>query len=208
MIYLATALGAYLLGSIPWGWIIGRIKGVDLRREGSGSTGATNALRVLGKPWGYTVFVLDALKGGLAVAGAFALARQTPGFEAHAVWLGVVAAISAVVGHSYPVWLGFQGGKGIATSAGVMIALFHPAVFLSGLGVWLILFKATRYVSVASLGAAVALPTSAAIVWALGDGDAPRTGIALAMCVVAVWRHRSNIARLLAGTEKRFEKKP
>jgi glycerol-3-phosphate acyltransferase PlsY len=208
MIYFATALGAYLLGSIPWGWLAGRLKGVDLRREGSGSTGATNALRVLGKPWGYTVFALDAFKGWLAVAGASALAGKLPGWESHAVWLGVVAAICAVVGHSYPVWLRFQGGKGIATSAGVMIALFHPAVFLSGLAVWLVLFKSTRYVSVASLGAAVALPTSAAILWSLGDGDAPRTGIALAMCLVAVWRHRSNIARLLAGTEKRFEKKP
>lgn len=209
MLYLASALVAYFLGSIPWGYLAGKLKGVDLHKEGSGSTGATNALRVLGKPWGYTVFALDALKGSLAVIAAFQIsARIFAATPAETISAGVVAAIFAMIGHSYPVWLKFQGGKGIATSAGIMLALFPWPVFASGLFVWLVLFYSTRFVSVASLGAAVALPTSSAVMWWLGDCDAIRTSIAAAMCVLAVWRHKSNISRLMAGTEKRFEKKP
>jgi glycerol-3-phosphate acyltransferase PlsY len=209
MLYLASALVAYFLGSIPWGYLAGKLNGVDLHKEGSGSTGATNALRVLGKPWGYTVFALDALKGSLAVIAAFQIsARFFAATPPETISAGVVAAIFAVIGHSYPVWLKFQGGKGIATSAGIMLALFPWPVFASGLFVWLVLFYSTRFVSVASLGAAVALPTSSAVMWWLGDCDAIRTSIAAAMCVLAVWRHKSNISRLMAGTEKRFEKKP
>lgn len=209
MLYLASALVAYFLGSIPWGYLAGKLNGVDLHKEGSGSTGATNALRVLGKPWGYTVFALDTLKGSLAVIAAFQISsRFFASTPTETISAGVVAAIFAVIGHSYPVWLKFQGGKGIATSAGIMLALFPWPVFASGLLVWLVLFYSTRYVSVASLGAAVALPTSSAVMWWLGDCDAIRTSIAAAMCVLAVWRHKSNISRLMAGTEKRFEKKP
>ncbi|MFZ9964719.1 MAG: glycerol-3-phosphate 1-O-acyltransferase PlsY [Terrimicrobiaceae bacterium] len=209
MLYLASAFVAYFLGSIPWGYLAGKLNGVDLHKQGSGSTGATNALRVLGKSWGYTVFALDTLKGWLAVMAAFEIAaRFFDSSPNEMITAGVVAAIFAVIGHSYPVWLRFQGGKGIATSAGIMLALFPWPVFASGLAVWLVLFYSTRYVSVASLGAAVALPTSSAVLWWLGDCDAIRTGIAAAMCVLAVWRHKSNISRLMAGTEKRFEKKP
>jgi len=209
MLYLASALVAYFLGSIPWGYLAGKLNGVDLHKEGSGSTGATNALRVLGKPWGYTVFALDTLKGSLAVIAAFQISsRFFASTPTETISAGVVAAIFAVIGHSYPVWLKFQGGKGIATSAGIMLALFPWPVFASGLLIWLVLFYSTRFVSVASLGAAVALPTSSAVMWWLGDCDAIRTSIAAAMCVLAVWRHKSNISRLMAGTEKRFEKKP
>ena len=209
MLYLASALVAYFLGSIPWGYLAGKLNGVDLHKEGSGSTGATNALRVLGKPWGYTVFALDTLKGSLAVIAAFQISsRLFASTPTESIAAGVVAAIFAVIGHSYPVWLKFQGGKGIATSAGIMLALFPWPVFGFGLFVWLVLFYSTRFVSVASLGAAVALPTASAAMWYLGDCDAIRTSIAAAMCVLAVWRHKSNISRLMAGTEKRFEKKP
>lgn len=209
MLYPAAAAVAYFLGSIPWGYLAGWIQGIDLRKEGSGNTGATNALRVLGKKWGYTVFALDALKGWLAVMVAFFIAiRFSQSSQTEIISAGVVAAIFAVIGHSYPVWLRFQGGKGIATSAGIMLALFPWPVFASGLVVWIVLFYSTRFVSIASLGAAVALPTSSAVLWWLGDCDAIRTTIALAMCVLAVWRHKSNISRLVAGTEKRFEKKP
>jgi glycerol-3-phosphate acyltransferase PlsY len=209
MLYLASALVAYFLGSIPWGYLAGKLNGIDLHKEGSGSTGATNALRVLGKPWGYTVFALDTLKGSLAVIAAFQISsRFFASTPTETISTGVVAAIFAVIGHSYPVWLKFQGGKGIATSAGIMLALFPWPVFAFGLFVWLVLFYSTRFVSVASLGAAVALPTASAAMWYLGDCDAIRTSIAAAMCVLAVWRHKSNISRLIAGTEKRFEKKP
>ena len=114
---------------------------MDLRNEGSGSTGATNALRVLGKKWGYAVFALDAFKGWLSVMIGFALAHW--GYhsaELVVINAGVISAIFAVVGHSYPVWLGFKGGKGIASSAGIMLALFPPTVFAFGLFVWLALF--------------------------------------------------------------------
>jgi glycerol-3-phosphate acyltransferase PlsY len=209
MLYLASALVAYFLGSIPWGYLAGKLNGIDLHKEGSGSTGATNTLRVLGKPWGYTVFALDTLKGSLAVIAAFQISsRFFASTPTETISTGVVAAIFAVIGHSYPVWLKFQGGKGIATSAGIMLALFPWPVFAFGLFVWLVLFYSTRFVSVASLGAAVALPTASAAMWYLGDCDAIRTSIAAAMCVLAVWRHKSNISRLMAGTEKRFEKKP
>ena len=207
-LYLIAALQAYLLGSIPWGFLAGRMQGVDLRKEGSGSTGATNALRILGKKWGYTVFALDAFKGWLAVMVAFYIALKFYGApQAIVINSGVLGAIFAMVGHTYPVWLRFQGGKGIATAAGIMLALFPPPVFAFGLLVWLTLFYSTRYVSVASLGAAVALPTGAAGMWALGQGDPLRTSIAGVMCLLAIWRHKTNITRLFAGTEKRFEKK-
>jgi glycerol-3-phosphate acyltransferase PlsY len=207
MIYPVAVLLAYFLGSIPWGFLAGRMNGVDLRREGSGNTGATNALRVLGKKWGYLVFALDALKGVLAVKWSMDLAVYFDANGQEKIYAGVVAAIFVMIGHTYPVWLKFQGGKGIATAAGVMLALFPPPVFGFGLLVWAALFYSTRYVSVASLGAAVSLPTSAGILWWMGFCDPVRVVIAAVMCALAVWRHKSNIQRLLAGTEKRFEKK-
>jgi glycerol-3-phosphate acyltransferase PlsY len=207
MIYPAAAILAYILGSIPWGFLAGRMNGVDLRHEGSGSTGATNALRVLGKKWGYLVFALDALKGVLAVKWSMDIAVYLDATGQEKIYAGVLAAIFVMVGHSYPVWLRFQGGKGIATAAGVMLALFPPPVFGFGLLVWALLFYATRYVSVASLGAAISLPTSAGFLWWLGLCDPLLVWIAAAMCALAVWRHKSNIQRLMAGPETRFEKK-
>ena len=181
---------------------------MDLRNEGSGSTGATNALRVLGKKWGYAVFALDAFKGWLSVMIGFVLALWIyHAVESVVINAGVISAIFAVIGHSYPVWLGFKGGKGIASSAGIMLALFPPPVFAFGLFVWLVLFYSTRYVSIASLGAAVALPTGAGALMFLGQCDMIRTSIAGVMGLLAIWRHKSNIQRLMAGTEKRFEKK-
>jgi glycerol-3-phosphate acyltransferase PlsY len=133
MPYLIAAVLAYLLGSVPWGFLAGKLNGVDLRKEGSGNTGATNAVRVLGKKWGYTVFALDALKGWAAVMVAFFVAGVGHGeSEGGVILAGVVAAICAMAGHTYPVWLRFQGGKGIATAAGIMLALFPPVVFGSG----------------------------------------------------------------------------
>ncbi|MEI8386116.1 MAG: glycerol-3-phosphate 1-O-acyltransferase PlsY [Verrucomicrobiota bacterium] len=213
--YLAAAILAYLIGSFPSGFLAGRICGVDLRVAGSGNVGATNALRVLGKKWGYTVFASDAFKGALAVLTGLALAKipalQGP-VPSH---VGVVAALFAIIGHSFPVWLGFKGGKGIATSAGIMFVLFPGAVFASGLAIWLLLFFTTRFVSVASLGSAVTLPTAAVLLyffgkpdsWFFGYCDPMLAGISGIMGVLAIWRHKDNIKRLFAGTEKRFERK-
>jgi len=202
---LATALTAYVIGSFPSGYLAGRAHGVDLRKEGSGNIGATNALRVLGKKTGYGVFAADIFKGWLAVMTGFLIGMIAA--PAQTIPFGVLAAICGVVGHMFPVWLGFQGGKGIATSGGVMLALFPIEVFVFGLTAWLVLFFATRYVSVASLAAALALPMGSVIMLVFGRCDWLRVGIAILMCILAIWRHKENIQRLLAGTEKKFEKK-
>jgi glycerol-3-phosphate acyltransferase PlsY len=201
----AVALGAYLIGSIPSGYLAGLIKGVDLRQVGSGNIGATNALRVLGKKWGYLVFAADIFKGWLSVTLAYALANRFAPDQV--VVAGILAACFAVIGHNFPVWLGFKGGKGIATSAGIMIALFPLWVFLFALVVWIAFFYGTRYVSVASIFAAISLPVSAAVLALAGKCDWLLVPVAVAMCVLAVWRHKTNIQRLLAGTEKKFERK-
>ncbi|HEY5813569.1 MAG TPA: glycerol-3-phosphate 1-O-acyltransferase PlsY, partial [Terrimicrobiaceae bacterium] len=187
---------------------------VDLRKEGSGNIGATNALRVLGKKWGYLVFAADILKGWLSVKLGYALAyRFAPD---HLVALGVVAALFSVLGHNFPVWLGFNGGKGIATSAGIMIALFPIWVFLCGLVVWVMIFFTTRYVSVASIFAAISLSFSTAILAYIGKltnspngskGDWLLVVVAVIMSALAVWRHKSNIERLFSGKEKKFERR-
>ena len=212
--YLFALIFGYLFGSFPSGFVVGRCHGVNLLKEGSGNIGATNAVRVLGKKWGVVVLLLDALKGGLAVVFGFQVAKYFGASEQHVINAGVLAAIFAVIGHNFPVWLNFQGGKGIAVSAGIMIALFPPLVFISGLAVWLALFFGTRYVSIASLGSAVALPTAAFALYFFGHGegllgqcDLVRAAIAGLMGVLAIWRHKPNIERLLAGTEKRFDRK-
>ena len=213
--FLAAAIVAYLIGSFPSGFVAGRICGVDLRKAGSGNIGATNALRVLGKKWGYSVFAADAFKGALAVLLGKELATLPLFHGPSPVHAGVIAALFAIIGHSFPVWLGFKGGKGIATSAGIMLVLFPGAVFASGLAVWIALFFATRFVSVASLGSAVALPTAAIALYFLGDPDSwffghcdpMLAGISVIMSLLAIWRHKDNIMRLFAGTEKRFERK-
>jgi acyl phosphate:glycerol-3-phosphate acyltransferase len=201
----ALALGAYLIGSFPSGYIVGRIEGVDLRTVGSGNIGATNALRVLGKKWGYLVFAADFLKGLLAVRIGFAVGSHFP--PEHAILGGIIAAVFAMVGHIFPIWLRFKGGKGIATSGGIMIGLFPGWVFLFGLVNWIAFFYATRYVSVASIAAAISFPVSSGFLMLFGRCDWRLVVIAALMCALAVWRHKSNIERLLAGTEKKFEKK-
>jgi glycerol-3-phosphate acyltransferase PlsY len=187
--HLAALAGGYLLGSLPFGYWVGRTRGVDLRRLGSGNTGATNALRVLGLRLGALVLALDMAKGAGAVA--LGLAVGSTGFA-------VVAGALAVVGHTFPVFLGFGGGKGVATAGGVMFALV-PLVGVAVLGVWLVVLLLSRYVSLASLTAATAFPALVA----LGGGPWPVTAFALFVTVVVLWRHRPNIARLRAGTEHR-----
>ena len=202
--WLLIVAGSYLLGSIPFGYLAGRLCGVDIRTQGSGNIGATNVLRVLGKKWGYTVFLCDFLKGWLPVklALGWGIALQADPASAP----GAAAGFCALVGHSFPVWLGFKGGKGIATSAGVIVALF-PQAFLICLGVWIMLFATLRYVSVASIAAALTLPLAVGAMAALHRADWLAFSVSALMAVLAVWRHRSNIARLRAGTEPRFERK-
>lgn len=201
--WLLIALASYLLGSIPFGYLAGRLNGIDLRTNGSGNIGATNALRVLGKPWGYAVFAGDFLKGWLPVKFVliWGLAAGVDPSSAP----GALAAMAALIGHSFPVWLGFKGGKGIATSAGVIVGLF-PQAFLICIGVWILLFTTTRYVSIASIGGAVALPLSVLALYLMHRADWLALTISVVMAMLAIWRHRSNLARLRAGTEPRFER--
>ena len=214
--YILTALGAYLLGSIPFGYLVARVKGIDIRAVGSGNIGATNAMRVLGKPAGIFVLVMDALKGFAAVAWLtpaiynwiephyFGLA---PGFAAASVAVQmkfkVIAGVCAVLGHNYTCWLKFKGGKGIATTAGVYLAL-APWALLIALGVFIVALLTSRIVSVASMSAAVALP---ATVWVMSPHNYFLGIVTTALGALAIYKHKSNIQRLMAGTENRFGKK-
>jgi len=194
--------GAFLLGSIPTGYLVARVKGIDIRQHGSGNIGATNVLRTLGKPLGIFVFVIDALKGFAAVwLPHFFVTAPVP------EWLPVAAAVAAIVGHNYTPWLGFRGGKGIATSAGVLLALMPWAVMAIAI-VWFVVFSATRYVSLASMSTAAALPVAVALLWHFGaGGNLSLLVFALLISALAIWRHRSNIRRLRDGTEPRIERK-
>lgn len=196
---LAAALAAYLLGSIPNGYLAGRLKGIDIREQGSRNIGATNVFRVLGKGWGISVFVADFLKGLAAVLLARVMVPEA------GVSGEIVAGVACILGHNFPVWLRFKGGKGIATSAGVLGALM-PVALLVAVVVWAAVFFTSRYVSLASIAAAATLPVS---VWCVRDGAErmPLFVFSLVIAALAIWRHRANIGRLRAGTENRFVKK-
>lgn len=207
LLILACCLIGYLFGSFPAGYFAGRLAGVDVRREGSGNIGATNVLRVLGKKWGYPVFAIDAFKGFAAVRVALFLAKRWPAATPYAEYIAILAAMAAVAGHTFPVWLRFKGGKGVATSAGALIGLIPlavPFVFL----VWLIVFQISRYVSLASITAAIALPIIVGLFarWKFVDTWA-LIYFSIAIMLLVLWRHRSNFSRLLNGTEQRFRRK-
>jgi glycerol-3-phosphate acyltransferase PlsY len=209
---IISALVAYLVGSIPFGFLIGKAKGIDVRDHGSGNIGATNVVRTVGKKEGIAAFILDFLKGLMAVWLVQTLlaperggtwSAPGPNYEA---WFGVLAAVCVILGHNYTCWLGFKGGKGIATSAGALVGLI-PFVLLGAVVVWGIVFFATRYVSLASLVAAVLLPVLELLKMALGRGEIAYLLVALVLCAMAFWRHRSNIQKLRRGEEHKWERK-
>ena len=192
---ILIGLASYLLGAIPFGLLIARSRGIDIRQHGSGNIGATNVLRVLGKPLGIFTFILDALKG---FGPVFLAMRLVPG-QAEAA--GLTAGIAAILGHSFPIYLGGKGGKGVATSAGVLIGLAWQAALI-GVAVWGAVFFLSRYVSLASILAAAAIP---AVSWILYYPEKLATPIALTLLgLLIILRHRSNLQRLLKGTENRF----
>lgn len=201
---LLTLLLAYLAGATPFGYLIAQAKGIDIRLHGSGNIGATNVIRVLGKRIGIPVFALDVLKGLLPVLAARLWCR-------HAVldptWPLLLAALGTILGHNFTFWLGFKGGKGIATSAGALLAIL-PLALLVAVLVWLLAFYSTRYVAVASIAAGLSLPLTVLAQRALSAPDRspslPLLAFATAIGTLAVWRHRSNIQRLRQGTENRF----
>ena len=195
---------AYLLGSIPFGYLLVRLlQGSDVRETGSGGTGATNVSRRAGKLAGVVTLVLDALKGALAVVLARLLLTADFGIN----WWVAAAVVLAIAGHCFPLWLGFRGGKGVATGVGAFLALSPLAVACAGV-VFILIVWATRYVSLGSITAAAVLPLS---IWILSgallptDSFAPLLAAALAGAAIIIFMHRANINRLLSGTENKFK---
>jgi len=200
-------LGSYLLGSIPFGYVAGKIRGIDIRKIGSGNIGATNVVRVLGKRYGYSVFFLDFLKGFGAVKISMSIATDARPEWASPEIFGIFAAIASVIGHSFPVWLKFRGGKGVATSAGALFGLI-PLAALIGVVIWVLIFWFTRYVSVASVVAAATLPLVILIMTRLNQIHGNSLFYSsLGLAAVVMWRHRSNFSRLMHGSEPRFTRK-
>ena len=195
----------YLLGSIPFGVLVSKRMGVDIYSVGSGNPGATNVLRSIGKPAGYTVFLLDFLKGVLATVWfKFGLVAFS-GDPNLALW-GLPAA---VLGHTYPLFAKFKGGKGVATAMGGLLGVM-PGCLLIGLVSWGVIFVTTRYVAVASIGFGLSLPLCSIIgYWNAVDksGHFSKVILSLIIMVWIIWRHRSNLQRLKDGTENRFERK-
>lgn len=201
--YFLTAVIAYFIGSIPTGFLMARARGVDIRSVGSGNIGATNVFRILGKGPGIVVLLIDGLKGFIpAKFIPMLFVTQVTGSESRYLYLAVVAGFCAILGHNYTCWLRFKGGKGVATSAGVVIA-WVPMAFLIALVAFLIVFAVSRYVSLASIVAAVVLPFA---VWGT-DRRVFMIWIAAVVSVLAIYKHRANIQRLMAGTENKFGKK-
>ena len=189
---------AFLSGSIPWSWILGRINGVDIRTEGSGNTGATNLFRICGKGAGIAGLLLDALKGALPVLAArYGIAGvEIPGGE----WALAVTSIFAVLGHVFSPWLGFKGGKGVATTFGVLLVL-SPLTVAAGFVVFVLVLLFSRYISLGSIAAAISVIPA---VFILEPGELPVQIIICLVAVLIILRHKSNIVRLLRGEENRF----
>jgi acyl phosphate:glycerol-3-phosphate acyltransferase len=221
--YTVVVVAAYLLGSIPFGFLVAKAKGVDIRSVGSGNIGATNAMRVLGKPAGILVLMADALKGYAAcLLGLFIhiyFSNQLTGLHSSTSdngtnsfeellnsfsYFPIIAGIFAVLGHNYPCWLKFKGGKGIATSAGVYLAL-APWAVLVALIVFILAVLFTRYVSVGSIAAAITLPVT---VWVMTPQNLLLCVVTTALGALAIYKHKSNIQRIMAGTENRLGQKP
>ena len=188
-------LAAYLLGAIPNGLLIARLKGVDLQKVGSGNIGATNVFRCVGKGWGVLAFVLDAVKG-------FVPAFFFPDLlEAAPARPGLACGVAAVAGHNWPVWLKFKGGKGVSTSAGMLLGIAPAAVGI-GFAVFAATVALTRFVSLGSILAAIAVP--AAYLWMNGADNRLLAGALVLMGLLVIVKHRANIGRLLKGTEPRI----
>jgi acyl phosphate:glycerol-3-phosphate acyltransferase len=207
LVFAVVVIGSYLLGSIPFGYLAGRIAGIDIRKCGSGNVGATNVIRTLGKGYGYPVFVADFLKGFGAVKLSILITTRLQLDWNSPEMFGILGAIFSVMGHSFPVWLHFKGGKGVATSAGALLGL-APVAALVGAAIWILTFWLTRYVSVASIAAAAALPLIILITtWLSQTGGKSLFYSSVCLAAVVIWRHRSNLSRLMHGTEPRFTRK-
>lgn len=221
--FIGYCLAAYLLGSVPFGYLMGRLKAVDIRQGGSRNIGATNCWRLCGWKFGLPAFLLDVAKGFAVTFAAWHLIRVCPLYEELSqpsrYLLVIVAGAAAIIGHVFPLYLGFRGGKAVATSLGVFLGI--PAMVPFGAGafvLWAIVFLATRYVSVASTAAALGLLAGVLLLKIDGrdvrfDVAAPwaerwpLTVFTILLVAVVLYRHRGNYRRLLAGTESKFSRK-
>jgi len=192
-----TSIAGYLIGSISFAVIVAKTQGVDIFKAGSGNPGATNVKRTLGSKWGNIVFSLDAVKGLVAAGWPQLVFGGEVGLK-----LGIIGLVASIIGHSYSIFLTFRGGKGVATTMGGLLAIM-PFVLLIGLAVWLVCFYTTKVVALASILFALSLPVSA--YYLAGSAD-PRFTLAFLLGILIVFRHRSNLARLLQGKENSFKK--
>ncbi|MBN1555689.1 MAG: glycerol-3-phosphate 1-O-acyltransferase PlsY [Phycisphaerae bacterium] len=209
--YGVFPLAGYFIGSIPFGVLIARSRGVNLRQVGSGNVGATNVVRSVGRGWGYLCFLLDLLKGfvpSLTTGLLLGACAATPDAARQGAWLAVGAA--CVAGHVFPVWLTFRGGKGVATSLGVVLGMY-PYFTAPGLivfGLWIIITLVSRYVSLGSiLSCLLFVPVFAVLHWNELRILWPMTIFACVIVLLILWRHRTNVKRLLAGTENQIGRK-
>ena len=189
----------YFVGSVPTGYLMGRSRGIDIRQHGSGNIGATNVGRVMGRNWGLVAFACDFLKGFLLLY----LVRifEFPGtVDWMASLLLTLCGVAAILGHNFTPWLGFKGGKGVATTGGVLFALL-PLILFASLALWAIVVLLTRLVSLGSVLAAFSLPPAAAFFY---PGQWIYFGLATLGGLMVIWRHRSNVRRLANGTEPRL----
>jgi glycerol-3-phosphate acyltransferase PlsY len=196
---------AYLVGAIPFGLLIAkRVKGIDLRTFGSGNIGTSNAVRAMGRRWGFAVFSLDFLKGFLPVLAC----HQLVGSHAETVpLLQVLTGTSAVLGHCYPIYLGFKGGKGVATGCGAIIAIDYR-VFVCGGFVWLVTRLLTRYAGLASIMMGITFPIAVVVIDTIQDRRRPELLVgSLLLTLLILVRHRSNMRRMLQGTEPHIGEK-
>jgi glycerol-3-phosphate acyltransferase PlsY len=198
IVEIALILASYLVGAIPFGLLVGRLAGADVRREGSGNIGATNVGRVLGKKLGILTLVCDVAKGFLPVWGA---ALMLPHTTATRELIVVMCGLAAVIGHMFPVYLGFKGGKGVATALGVFLFI-SPWSILISLLIFVAAVAGSGYVSVGSLAATALLP-----LWLWILGASPESRVVAVFIVLLIWfKHRSNIGRLRRGEEKGWKK--
>jgi len=201
LVFAGCGAVSYLLGAIPFGYLIALSKGIDLHKTGSRSIGATNVFRSVGRKWGYLTFLLDALKG-FVPAFFFPIAVKTSVGEEKLLVLSLVCSALAVAGHNWPVYLRFRGGKGVATSAGALLGIV-PLLTVIGLIAWAVLFMGIRFVSVASILSAILLII---LSWPLYFNQGLLRPITITVLgILAVWQHRSNILRLRDGMEHRFD---
>jgi glycerol-3-phosphate acyltransferase PlsY len=204
--FIVIAFISYVIGSIPAGYLIAKIAGVDIRQQGSGNIGATNVTRVLGKRYGYPVFLADFSKGLSAILLAPVIGRAF-GLAHSAELFQILAGACAVLGNAFPVWLRFRGGKGVATSAGIFFGM-TPAAAIVAIVIWVVIFYTTRYVSVASITAALSLPLAIYLIGRVTGTPRPLVlYVSIGLATLVLLRHRSNLSRLMRGTEERIKRR-